>query len=326
MSRCSAKARFRGCASKGFRRFGRHVFGVAWGSFHPRALFPELGPARKVLNVSSAASSIFAAVTTHRELIENLVVRDIKTRYKQSLLGFAWAVVTPLMTAFIYTIVGKYFFKESTHIPYPVFAYYGLLFWGLFQSGLLSATDSLVAHLSLITKVKLPREVFPVSAVVGKLVDFGFGLVGLLPLLLWCRVLPDRQIILIVPLVVIVIVFTMGLGMLMACANLFYRDVRYLVGLVLNFWMWMVPNLYPIERVPPRFLALYLLNPMATIIEAARRLSFPRGASVVDWPLGGPSTTFPWLFVCFAALSAAATFAAGLAVFKRYEPLFAESI
>jgi ABC-type polysaccharide/polyol phosphate export permease len=125
--------------------------------------------------------SVLASVLTHRELIENLVLRDIKARYKQATLGIAWAILNPLVTALIYTLVGVYFLKvgsSETKIPFPIFSYYGLLFWNLFATGVLGATESLVAHLSLITKVYFPREVFPIAAVGGKLVDFLFGLAG----------------------------------------------------------------------------------------------------------------------------------------------------
>jgi ABC-type polysaccharide/polyol phosphate export permease len=123
--------------------------------------------------------SVFASVTTHRELVENLTIRDIKSRYKQSILGYAWAVANPFIYALIYTILGRYILKQDTKIAFPVFSYYGLLFWNLFASGVSTGTESLVGNLSLITKVYFPREVFPIAAVLSKLVDFGFGLVGL---------------------------------------------------------------------------------------------------------------------------------------------------
>jgi lipopolysaccharide transport system permease protein len=124
---------------------------------------------------------------------------------------------------------------------------------------------------------------------------------------------------LIVPLLLIQIVFTAGIGMLFACANLFYRDMRHLIGLVIALWMYLVPNIYPLERVPVRFQSLYLLNPIAAIVETARRLTFPQAY---------PDTSWPYLasFVGIAAVVSVVVFALGYMVFKRYEPRFAESI
>jgi ABC-2 type transport system permease protein len=265
------------------------------------------------------AVSALANVLSHRELIENLVLRDIKARYKQSALGICWAILNPLVMALIYTLVGRYFLKQDPGIPFPVFAYYGLLFWNLFATGLTGATESLVSHLSLITKVYFPREVFPIAAVAGKLVDFLFGLVGLLPLLLVHRLAPSPAMILILPLVLVQLVFTAGLGMLFACANLFYRDMRHLILLVIALWMYLVPNIYPFEQVPPAFRSAYLLNPMAVVIETARRLTFPQNYPGTSWEYFGA-------FVGIAAAVSVLVFVAGYVVFKRYEPMFAESI
>lgn len=260
--------------------------------------------------------SVLASVTTHRELVENLTIRDIKSRYKQSILGYAWAFANPFIYALIYTILGRYILKQDTKIAFPVFSYYGLLFWNLFATGVSSGTESLVGNLSLITKVYFPREVFPFAAVLSKLVDFGFGLVGLIPLLLWFRLMPSVGMLAILPLVCITLIFTTGVSMIAACANLFYRDVRQIVGLVLNVTMYFVPNLYPLTRVPPQYKTLYLLNPMATVIEATRRVTFPEAGSV--------SELMPFIFL--AAGVSVLTFVVGFAIFKHYESRFAEFI
>jgi ABC-type polysaccharide/polyol phosphate export permease len=162
------------------------------------------------------------------ELILGLIGRDVKTRYKQSVLGYAWAVLYPLATALIFSIVGQIILRQQTGgLPYPVYAYFGLLYWNLFSSGLTAATESLVSHLNLITKVYFPREVFPVAAVLSKLVDFGFGLVGLVPLLIVYRVKPGPLFLMSLAMAGIVVLLTLGWGMLLACANLYFRDVRH---------------------------------------------------------------------------------------------------
>ena len=267
--------------------------------------------------------SVLASVTTHRELVENLVMRDIRARYKQSALGYAWAVFNPLILALIYTLVGGVFLGQmNDKFPYAVHAYYGLLFWNLFQTGLATATEGLVGNLNLITKVYFPREVFPIAAVLSKVVDFGFGLIGFLPLLLLYKIMPSPGFFLIIPLLIIQLLFTIGLGLLTSCANLFYRDVRYLVQLTLGFWIYLVPNIYPLERVEkigqthPWAYTLYMLNPMATLIEATRRVTFPQMGDV------RPLTPY----IASAGLVSVVTFVVGYIVFKRYESRFAEFI
>jgi ABC-type polysaccharide/polyol phosphate export permease len=269
--------------------------------------------------VAVFAGSIFASVTTHRELVENLILRDVRARYKQSALGYAWAVFHPLMLALIYTLVGGLFLGQAKAGSYfAVQAYMGLLFWNLFATGLLTATEGLVSHLSLITKVYFPREVFPVSAVASKLVDFAFGLVGLIPFMIFYRLVPGTGIFIVIPLLVIQILFTMGLGMLTASANLFYRDVRYLVQLALGLMIYLVPNLYPLSKVEahPLFYKIYMLNPMAVVIESARRATFPQ--------LGPLLPLVP--YIAIATVTSLSVFVIGYMVFKRQEPHFAEFV
>ena len=258
--------------------------------------------------------SALTNLLTHRELIENLVMRDVKSRYKQSTLGIAWAVLSPLFMALIYSLVGEVILKQDVGVPFAVYSYFGLLFWNLFAQGVLGATESLVSHISLITKVYFPREVFPIATVVGKLVDFMFGMVGLIPLMLFNHVTPSPTMILIIPMILVQIIFTAGLGMLLACVNLFYRDVRYVVALVITAWIYLVPIIYPLSKVPEKWLWLYLLNPMAVIIDSARNVTFPE--------LGTPH----WDYIAIDAVLSVIVFMVGYAVFKRYEPQFAESI
>ncbi|MBC7805350.1 MAG: ABC transporter permease [Akkermansiaceae bacterium] len=262
--------------------------------------------------------STWANLVRHRELIENLVVRDVKTRYKQSALGYAWAVLNPLIVALTYYLVFGLWLKQGNNIaiPYTIYTYFGLLVWNLFAIGLSTATESLVMHLNLITKVYFPREVFPISAVLSKLVDVGFGLVGLLPLLFFFRIAPSPNIVLAICLLPIPILFTIGLGMLCACANLFFRDVRYLVTMALGLLAFAVPNMYPLSIIPAEHQRVYLSNPIAVTIEAMRRLTFPQTGSV--------SELVPYLGV--ACVVSIAMFFLGYAVFKHNEPRFAEFV
>jgi lipopolysaccharide transport system permease protein len=277
--------------------------------------------------MSVAPSPAFAVVTTHRELVENLVARDVKARYKQSVLGYAWAVLQPLLTAVIMWLVGGVLLKQQpgraggVDFPFPVYSYFGILFWNLFSTGLLTGTESLVSHFSLITKVYFPREVFPVSSAVSKLVDFGFGLAGLIFFLVIFHVKPSVGLLACIPLALLMVVLTAGLGMLLSCANLFYRDVRYLVNLALSLVTFLIPNFYVFDAVlkpgeQDRARALYLLNPVTAILEGARRLAFPQTGPIAP--------ILPYIGI--AAVTSFATLVIGYAVFKRNEPRFAEFI
>ncbi|MBC8135374.1 MAG: ABC transporter permease [Fibrella sp.] len=262
--------------------------------------------------------STWANLVKHRELIENLVVRDVKTRYKQSALGYAWAALNPLIVALTYYLVFGLWLKQGREIaiPYTIYTYFGLLIWNLFAIGLSTATESLVMHLNLITKVYFPREVFPISAVLSKLVDVGFGLIGLVPLLLFFKIAPSPKILLAICLLPIPILFTIGLGMLCACANLFFRDVRYLVTMTLGLLAFAVPNMYPIGIIPMEHRGVYLSNPIAVTIEAMRRLTFPQTGSFAE--------LIPYLAIASAV--SVAMFFIGYTIFKHNEPRFAEFV
>lgn len=255
-------------------------------------------------------------VIAYRDLIKNLVLRDVKARYKQSALGISWAILNPLLFSIIQTLILIYVLKTEKPggLPAPVFAYFGTLVWNLFATGLSGAAESLVAHLNLITKIYFPREVFPFAAVAGKMVDFGFGLIGLIPLLLIFHVAPSATFLLLLPVLAIQILFTTGLGLWFAQANLFYRDVRHLIGLLITLWYYAVPVFYPLEKVPSHLQNWYLLNPMATVVDAGRRLAFQNGTGV------------RWDLVGVAALVSLAVYFVGYAVFKKNEPRFAEAV
>jgi lipopolysaccharide transport system permease protein len=268
-----------------------------------------------------------------RELIGNLVSRDVKTRYKQSSLGYAWAILNPLSFAVIYTLVGQQIMKVKTgNLPFPIYSYFGLLYWNLFAAGLTAATESLVGNLPLITKIYFPREVFPISAVLSKVVDFAFGLVGLIPLMLiYHTPLRLSTFPLAILMALILLIYTTGLGMLMACLNLFYRDFRHLVGIALSLGSFLVPNIYAVGLVPKAWRSVYLLNPLAALIEAARRAAFPQ-SGWLRWVHTDPtkpenqSLESLWLYVGSAALVSVTTFLIGYVIFKRNEPRFAEFI
>jgi lipopolysaccharide transport system permease protein len=258
---------------------------------------------------------ISPSLAARLELIEALILRDIRARYAQSLLGIAWALLYPLALSLIQAAVMVFVLRIDTTIPVVVFTYAGNLFWTLFSNGLSGATDSLVGHMNLVGRLRFPREALPLAAVLGRLPDFAFGLIGLAALVVIFPVAIGPGLLLVPALLLVQIVFTAGIALMTSSANVFYRDIRHIVALVLTLWYYLVPVLYSVELIPPEFRTIYLANPMAAIIDTSRRLMFPEIGQTIDWqPMG------------LAVIVAVATFTVGLWVFRRAEPRFAEAI
>ncbi|MBI2939441.1 MAG: ABC transporter permease [Chloroflexi bacterium] len=254
-----------------------------------------------------------ARVWAARELVWVLAQRDVKARYRQSILGIYWTVLNPLATAAVFTVVFSFVVRVPTGgTPYPVFVLCGLLAWNFFANSLASATGSLVGLSALVAKVSFPREALPVAAVVARLVDLGCALLVLhVVMLAWG--LPPRWTLLLVPFILAIEgALVTGLGLLAAAGNLFYRDVGQLLSIVLSLWMFLTPVLYPSELIPPHLRPLFLLNPLVPIVDALRR------TILVGQLPDGPE------LVLAAALSLV-TLIGGYALFKRLEPLFAET-
>jgi ABC-type polysaccharide/polyol phosphate export permease len=246
------------------------------------------------------------------ELTYNLAVRDVEIRYKHSLLGLYWALVNPLLTAAIFSFVFTVIFHANTRpVPYPVFLITGLTFWNLFSTSVTSATTSITGSAALLAKLYFPRIVLPTAAVLARLIDFAFSLVVLTVFLGIFRVPVPWTALGVIPLLAMQVLFTLGIGYLVASVNVLYRDVAQLTGLVLTIWIWLTPVMYPLSTASPALRAVLLINPMGALLQAERDLLF-RG-SLSDplslWTAGA--------WVAFA-------FVGGLAVFKRIEPLFAE--
>lgn len=247
------------------------------------------------------------------ELIRNLAVRDVETRYKHSLLGLYWALINPLVTAGIYGFVFGIIFhaRASNSVPYVVFLLTGLTFWNLFANGVMSATNSISGNAALLAKLYFPRVVLPTAAILARLIDFGFSLVVLLVFILIYRVPLHWTALFLIPLLVLQTVFTMGIGYMAAALNVLYRDVNQLVGLLLMVWMYLSPVMYAVSGVPDSLKNVLLLNPMGAMLLAERDVIF-------SGTLAYPEVL--WVAGAWTAF----VFLAGLTLFKRLEPLFAE--
>ena len=206
----------------------------------------------------------------YRELLYQMARRDLLLRYKQTVMGFGWAVFMPLLNTAVFSVVFTKVAPIKTPVPYPLFAYCGLLFWNFFASSMRFSVASLVTNSNLVTKVYFPREIFPFSSVVVCLIDSVVGGLVLVGLMIYYRI-PVGPALLLLPVVLAVhIAFTAAVGLLIAMANLFYRDVKYLFEIVLTVWMFLTSVLYPTDLVSGRLRMVFELNPMTPIIDSYR--------------------------------------------------------
>jgi len=214
----------------------------------------------------------------YRELLINLAKREITVRYKQSILGYAWVILNPLFQVLVISFVFSTILKvPSIGVPFIVFLSVALLPWTLFSTSITSATNALVGNSNLITKIYFPREILIYSTVLAKIVDFALSLVILAGLMLWFHI-PIHIYILWVPIIFIIqIILTLGLSLLLSAFNLFYRDIQYILTLVLTLWFYITPIAYPVEIIPERVRFLFSLNPMAVIVNAYREVVIGQG-------------------------------------------------
>jgi lipopolysaccharide transport system permease protein len=249
----------------------------------------------------------------HRDLFRFLVWRDVKVRYKQTLLGVTWAVLQPLLTMIVFTILfGKLAHVPSDGAPYAIFSYAGLLPWNFFNTAVANSSASLVGNANLITKVYFPRLVIPGAAVGAALVDFAIAAGLLIPLMLWYGVALAPRLLMFPVLTFLATIVALGAGMWMAALNVKYRDVRYTLPFALQVWMLLTPVIYPVSFVPERWRWLLALNPLTGIIEGYRDAIFNRP---FEWTRIADSAVIAVLLLIFAAWT-----------FRRMEREFADLI
>lgn len=246
-----------------------------------------------------------------------MVGREVKARYKQSVLGYLWVIVNPLaqmlVMSFAFSLVLRIPTNAASNIPYSIFLFVALLPWTLFANSLSSATSSLVNSSSLITKIYFPRTILVLSTILAKIIDFLFATTVLIAYMLFYHIPVNQNILWIIPLFLIQQLFTFGLSLFLAAANLLYRDIQYLLNLVLTLWLYVTPVIYPVDVVPENLRIVFQLNPMAIIINAYRQTI-----------LGGGLPNFTSLFISLCL--SLAVFLFGLSYFKSREKIFADNI
>jgi lipopolysaccharide transport system permease protein len=253
-----------------------------------------------------------AELWQYRELLYFLVWRDLKVRYKETAIGVAWAVLQPLAMMVVFTLFfGTLAKLPSEGIPYPLFAYAGLLPWQMFSRAISESAGSLAADQRLITRVYFPRMLVPLSTVLGGLVDFAIAAVLLVALMLVYGVAPAPSIVWLPIFVGLMVMTTTGVGLWLSALNLEYRDVRYLLPFLSQLWLFLTPVVYPSSLIPPQWRVLYGLNPMVGVVEGFRWAVFGIGS--------GPG---PMLLI--SILVALGLFVSGLAFFQARERVFAD--
>lgn len=256
--------------------------------------------------------SLFSPFLSYKYLLSQLTMREIKARYKQSVLGYAWVIINPLIQLLVYSFVFSIIFRFPTNTPYSIFLFIGLLPWIYLQSSVSAATLTLVDNADLLRKVYFPREVFIYSIMIARGVDFLFASVTLLLFILFYQVQISTTVFLIFPLLFIQVILMTGISLLLSTFNLFYRDIQYLVSLLLMLWMYLSPVVYPLSLVPNKYIFLYKLNPMVGIIEGYRSalFNYPFDTGTILWSL------------MFSVL----IFFVGFIIFKKSEKVFADIV
>ncbi|HVO32522.1 MAG TPA: ABC transporter permease [Elusimicrobiota bacterium] len=267
------------------------------------------------IDASGSVGELWRDLWRYRSLLYFLTWRDILVRYKQTVIGVAWAVLPAILTTLIFSIVfGKFAHLSSDGAAYPVFVLAGTLPWGLFSSALSQSGNSLLANSHLISKVYFPRMIVPLSALLVSLVDFLTSAVVLAALMLVYRVAPGIRLCALPLFLLLVLGAALGVGLWLSALNVRYRDVRYVIPFLVQLGLYLSPVGFSSHVVPARYQALYALNPMVGVINGFR------------WSLLGASASLDWTSVILAAGVVAILLVSGLIYFRKVETTFADVI
>jgi lipopolysaccharide transport system permease protein len=256
----------------------------------------------------------FREMWEYRELLYFFVWRDLKVRYKQTAIGVAWVVLQPLLAMMVFTLFfGRLAKMPSEGLPYPIFYYTALLPWMYFAASLTHATNTMVEHEKVITKVYFPRMLLPFSSVLSGLVDFAVGFILLIGMMFYYHQMPTIATLLTPVFLLLAVATALAVGLWLSALNAVYRDVRYVIPFLVQFWMFASPVAYPTTLVPARWRWLYGLNPMAGVIEGFR------------WALTGHGQA-PGGLVLVSAGSVLLLFIGGVIYFQKMESTIADMV
>src|SRR6266851_3354594 len=250
----------------------------------------------------------------YRELLYFLVWRDIKVRYKQTALGASWAIIQPFFTMVVFSIFFGHLAKiPSDGIPYPIFSFTALVPWTFFANGLSQASNSLVGSGTLITKVYFPRLIIPLASVFSGIVDFLLAFVVLIAMMLYYGMAPTLNVLWLPMFLLLALVTSLGVGLWLSALNVKYRDVRYIVPFITQFWLFVTPIAYPSSLLHQPWRTIYGLNPMVGVVEGFR------------WALLGTNTA-PGPIIAVSSTAAIVILITGAFYFRRMEKTFADIV
>jgi lipopolysaccharide transport system permease protein len=255
-----------------------------------------------------------AALYRYRELLYFLTWRDVIVRYKQAAVGVAWAVLQPLLTMVVFTVIfGRFAKMPSDNLPYPIFAFTALLPWNYFAQAIGRSGTSLVSNANLVSKVYFPRLVIPISGAIAPLVDFVISFVILLGMMVWYGIAPTWGILALPLFTLLAVVTAVAVSLYLAALNVKYRDVGHAIPFLVQFWMYASPVVYSVSIIPEKWRLLYSLNPMVGVIEGFR------------WALLGKEQP-DFAVMAMSTIVVAILLVGGLVYFKRTERVFADII
>ena len=251
----------------------------------------------------------------YRELVYFMTWRDLTVRYKQTLLGVAWAVLRPFLTMIVFSIFfGGLAKVPSDGVPYPIFTYTALLPWELFATSLTIASRSLVLNSNMITKVYFPRIILPVSSILGGVVDFGLAFLVMIGMMFYYHFTPTINVWMVPFLLLLTIIAAIAVSLWLSAMNVLYRDVGYVTPFLQQMWLYITPIAYPASLVPEKWQMLYALNPMTGVVEGFR------------WALLGTTPSAPVNLLLISTGISILMLVTGLFYFRRMERLFADMV
>ncbi|MCL2110075.1 ABC transporter permease [Microgenomates group bacterium] len=260
--------------------------------------------------------SILTAFTLkqNRQLLWELTLREIRQRYKQSVLGYFWVILSPALQMVVMSFVFSFVFKlADVGVPYSIFLFSGLLPWTLFSTSLQAATGSLVSNAGLIRKIYFPREILVLSNILAKNIDFFLSTTVFIAMMFIFRIPVTFHVFWVIPILLIQNLLTYGIGLMLSAFNLFYRDIQYLINLILLLWMYLTPIMYSVSIFPEKYRWIFRFNPMAIFVNAYREVVLSGG-----WP--NFTSLGLALFLSLVLLGV------GFKIFKKLEGQFADVV
>lgn len=275
---------------------------------------PDDTPVLRIKPSSGWVSLKLGELWQYRELLYFLIWRDVKVRYKQTALGAAWAIIQPFLTMVVFSLFfGKLGKMTSDGIPYPIFSFAALVPWTFFANGLNQASNSLVGSSNLIKKVYFPRLAVPIATVLSGVVDFGLSFVVLLAMMVYYHIIPTANVVWLPLFLILTLITSLGVSLWFSALNVEFRDVRYVVPFIVQFWLFASPIAYSSRLLPEPWRTLYGLNPMVGVVEGFR------------WALLGTDTR-PGPMIAVSSVVALLILIAGAYYFRRMERTFADLV